>query len=221
MKKVLIFGGHGTGSVIAGALIDAQKSGNSNFEFAGFLNDDATDNIAGLPIVGKFSDVREFINSGFYFIFTAHKIGSQKERIHMFDSFNIPDDQIATFIHPFSYVAPDAKLDNGVVIMPGATVSSHAVIGRNTLVMNNASIGHDNIIGKHCFFTSNSCTGSYIKMGDGVWVGLNSTLRGRLDIGNYSAIGMGAVVTKSIKENELWIGNPARFHKNVNEKITY
>ncbi len=220
-KKIIIFGGHGTGSVIANAIIHASQNGYNDVIFSGFLNDQGLDKIAGLPVLGSFKDVNKFIDKGYSFIFTAHKIGLQKERIDLLHSFNIPDKQLAKFIHPFSYVAPDSKISPGCVVMPGATVSSHVKVGPNTLIMSNASIGHDNIVGENCFFTSNSCTGSYIKMGDGVWIGLNATLRGRLNIGSYSAIGMGSVVTKSIDENELWIGNPARFHKKVNEKITY
>lgn len=220
-KKVLILGGYGTGSVIANAIIHAQKIGYSEYEFAGFLNDQEAESIANLPVLGEFKDVNKFKDLGYSFIFTAYKIGSQEERIKMIDSFNISKDQWATFIHPFSYVAPDSIISEGCVIMPGATISSHVKIGKGNLIMSNASIGHDNIIGNHCFFTSNSCTGSYVEMKDGVWIGLNSTLRGRLKIGAYSAIGMGAVVTKNVGTNELWIGNPAHFHKNVRDKIKY
>jgi UDP-3-O-[3-hydroxymyristoyl] glucosamine N-acyltransferase len=87
------------------------------------------------------------------------------------------------------------------------------------LVMNNVSIGHNNTIGDNCFFTANSCLGSYIKMGKGVWVGLNATILGKLEIGDFSAIGAGAAITKSVNKNELWIGNPGRFHKMVYENI--
>lgn len=221
MKKILILGGHGTGSVIAGAISHANKNGYCEYEVAGFLNDQDNEQIAGLPVLGKFEDVPRFISKKYHFIFTAHKIGSQQDRINLFEQFNIPNNQMATFIHPMAYVSVDSKLSPGCVIMPGATISSHVKIGENTLVMNNASIGHDNNIGKHCFFTSSSCSGSYVDVGDGVWVGLNSTIRGRLSVGKYSAIGMGAVITKNMNENELWIGNPARFHKNVDDKITY
>lgn len=220
-NKILIFGGHGTGSVIALAIKHANSIGYKKYEFAGFLNDGNTREVAGMPVVGKFSDAQKFAKKGYSFIFTAHKIGEQAERIKLFESYSIPKDQIATFIHPNTYVSPDAVIAEGCVVMPGATISAHVRLERGVLIMNNASIGHDNLIGKHCFFTSNSCTGSYINFGEGVWIGLNATLRGRLNIGNYSAIGMGSVITKDIGNNELWIGNPARFHKHVKEKIKY
>jgi sugar O-acyltransferase (sialic acid O-acetyltransferase NeuD family) len=220
-KNVLILGGHGTGSVIANALVHANSIGYDEYIFKGFLNDQSEENIAGFPVLGKFKDASRFANMGYTFIYTAYKIGFQKKRIDLLNSFNIPEDQWATFIHPFSYVAPDTFLSPGCVVMPGATISSHVNVGLCTLIMSNVSIGHDNKISNYCFFTSNSCTGSYIEMDEGVWIGLNSTLRGRLHIGKYSAIGMGAVVTKSVGENELWVGNPAKFHKNVNDKITY
>lgn len=36
-----------------------------------------------------------------------------------------------------------------------------------------------------------------------------------ISIGENSMIGAGSVVTKSIPDNELWYGNPARFVKKL------
>lgn len=221
-KKVLIYGGPGPASVIANAMIHANLHGYEEFEFAGFINDKVENNlIDGLPIVGGFKDTARFIEDGYYFIYTVYKIGGQPERIEWFDNLHIPEDRLATFIHPMAYVAPNSSLSPGCVIMPGATVSGNTKIGKATIIMNSASIGHDNIIGKHCLFTANCCTGSWITIDDGAWIGLNSTIRGRTSIGRYSAVGIGAVVTKDVGENELWIGNPAKFHKNVMDEIKF
>lgn len=46
-------------------------------------------------------------------------------------------------------------------------------------------------------------------------IGANATILAGLVIGENSMIGSGAVVTKNIPDNEIWIGNPARFHKKV------
>jgi acetyltransferase EpsM len=137
----------------------------------------------------------------------------------LFDPFFLDDNDFATFIHPLAYVAPDVKINSGSVVLANSSISSGTSIGNMTLIMNNVSIGHNNIIGSNCFFTANSCLGSYITLGKGVWVGLNSTILGKLKIDDFAAIGAGSVITKDVGKNELWIGNPGRFHKNVTEKI--
>lgn len=221
-KKVLIIGGPGPASVVGQAIVHANSIGYNEYEFAGFLNDGGNGNlIDGFPIVGGLKDVQKLLEEGYYFIWTIYKIGGQTERIKLFKSLNIPDDRLATFVHPFAYVAPNSKLGPGCVVMPGASVSGNTTLGRGTLLMNAASIGHDNSIGEHNFYTANCCLGSWITTEEGVWVGLNSTVRGRTTLGKHAAIGAAAMVTKNVGENEIWVGNPAKYHKSVLDDIKF
>lgn len=219
MKEVLIMGGKGPAVVIANAIDHANTLGYNEYKCAGLVNDNENE-IDGYKVLGKFSDIPNLIEKGYYFINTVYKMGLQKERVAMFNKLNIPDKKLAVFIHPFAYVAPSSKLGPGSVVMPGATVSAQSTLGKCCLLMNNSSVGHDNTIGDFNFFTSNSCLGSYITTGYSVWFGMNCTVRGKLKIGNRASIGIGAVVTKDIGEDEIWIGNPARFHKTNDDKIT-
>lgn len=50
-------------------------------------------------------------------------------------------------------------------------------------------------------------------IGDDVFIGAKAIILPGLIIGNSSIIGAGSVVTKDIKENEIWAGNPAKFIK--------
>ena len=44
----------------------------------------------------------------------------------------------------------------------------------------------------------------------GASIGANATIIAGNEIGEYAMVGAGAVVTKMIGKNELWIGNPAK-----------
>ncbi len=216
MKKVLIMGGLGNGSVIAWAIEDARKRGYTEYAVAGFINDrDGVTEIEGFPVVGGLGDIDKLIDEGYYFINTIFKIGGQKERIAIFENLNIPDDRLATFVHPLAYVAPNVELSPGCVIMPNVSVSSGTKFGKGCRVMVGATIGHNNVIDDYCFFAANCCTGAYLKFGKAVTVSLNSCIREFAEIGNYATIGMGAVVLDNIGEGEIWVGNPARFIKKV------
>lgn len=48
-------------------------------------------------------------------------------------------------------------------------------------------------------------------IGDHVFIGAHSTILKGVNIGSYSIIGSGSVVTKSIPPYEIWGGNPAKF----------
>ncbi|MFC0013751.1 MULTISPECIES: hypothetical protein [Allobacillus] len=212
MKNVLIIGGKGTASVIADNLIHANKLGHNEYKFCGFVND-FEEYIDNHPVVGKLYDIQKLVKEGYFFIYTLNKIGGQEERTNLFESLGIPEERLCTFIHPDAYVASSVKLGSGCVVLANASISSQTKIGNCSLIMNNVSIGHDNNIGEFNFFTANSCLGSYINTGKSCWFGLNCTVRGKLSIGKQSTIGIGSVVTKNIGDNEIWIGNPAKFHK--------
>ncbi|MDO9578406.1 MAG: hypothetical protein Q7J16_11020 [Candidatus Cloacimonadales bacterium] len=212
-KKVIILGGLGNGSVIANAIIDANQRGYDEIGFAGYLNDrePTGSKIEGLPVLGKLSDVKTFLEQGFYFINTIYRIDGQQERIELFQNLQIPDSALATFIHPLAYVAPNVELGAGCVAMPNAAISSGVKLGKCCLVMVNATIGHNNTIGDHCHFAAQSCTSSFVEIADGVHLGLNCCVRENLKIGRNSTLGMGSVLLENIGNNEIWAGNPARF----------
>jgi acetyltransferase-like isoleucine patch superfamily enzyme len=52
-----------------------------------------------------------------------------------------------------------------------------------------------------------------VSIGDNVFIGAHSTILKGVSIGDNSIIGACSVVTRSIPENEIWAGNPAKFIK--------
>jgi len=212
-KKVIILGGLGNGSVIGAAIFDANRRGYKEWELAGYLNDreDPGSLINGFPVIGKLQDIRRLVQEGYFFIYTIYRIDGQKERIELFESLEIPDEALATFIHPLAYVAPTVVLGPGSVVMPNTSLSPATTYGKCCLIMLQASVGHNNTIGDHCHIAAQAAVGSYLNVGNGVHIGLNATIRENITIGDNAAIGMGSVLTKNVGANEIWIGNPAKF----------
>lgn len=56
-----------------------------------------------------------------------------------------------------------------------------------------------------------------VTIGDNVWIGANATIFPGVRIGSGSVIGTGAVVTRSVAENSLVAGNPARVIRSLKD----
>lgn len=54
-----------------------------------------------------------------------------------------------------------------------------------------------------------------VVINEGVFIGAHTIILKGVSIGRYSIIGAGSVVTKSVPDNEIWAGNPARYIKDV------
>ncbi|HRQ67625.1 MAG TPA: hypothetical protein P5031_03575 [Candidatus Syntrophosphaera sp.] len=213
MQKVIILGGIGNGTVIAEAIADANKRGDRSLEMAGYLNDreETGSYIESFPVLGRTADAPCLAKEGYKFINTIYRIDGQSERLDLFNSLGLGDGDLATFIHPTAYYAPNVVFEPGSVIMPYVMISAGARIGRGSLIMVGASIGHNTKLGPYSHVAAQAVVGAYIKTGTGVHIGLNATLRENLEIGDFATVGMGAVLTKNVGEKEIWAGNPAKF----------
>lgn len=130
-----------------------------------------------------------------------------------------------TKIWHFSHIMPNCKIGEGCNIGQNVVVSPQVVLGKNVKVQNNVSIytgvicEDDVFLGPSMVFTNVINPRSAINRKNeyaktvvmkGASIGANATIVCGHDIGRYAFIGAGAVVTKSVPDYALVIGNPAR-----------
>lgn len=220
-KQIIMLGGVGNASVIAAAIKDARRRGYDEWDVIGYLNDrmQTGEDLEGLPVMGTLADVPRYLDKGCYFINTIYRIDGQDLRIAMFEKLGIPDERLATFVHPLAYSAGNTIFGPGTVIMPHVSLSSGTTFGRCCLVFANAVVGHNDVIGNYCHFAAQSCTGSYLKIGRGVHIGMNASVRENLTLGDCSSLGAGAVLVKDMQDYEIWAGVPAKFLRMAKKEL--
>lgn len=102
-------------------------------------------------------------------------------------------------------------------------------IGNNVLIASNVQIytaTHSTDVNERLVANWNSNSGlpyfrAYalpVKIEDNVWIGGGVIILPGVTIGKNSVIGAGSVVTKSIPENCVAVGNPCRVIRKINEK---
>lgn len=109
------------------------------------------------------------------------------------------------------------RIEENVVIRNSVCIDravlGETVIGEGTVIDNLVHIAHSAKIGKHCLIVAGAVLGGSCEIGDRTFIGMNASVKNKVKIGCGCIIGAGAVILKDIPDNEIWVGNPARFLK--------
>jgi UDP-2-acetamido-3-amino-2,3-dideoxy-glucuronate N-acetyltransferase len=122
-----------------------------------------------------------------------------------------------------------AVLNDGVSVGKSSFVDENVVIGRGTRIQNNVNIYNGVDIGSFCFIgPAVVFTNDYFpRVGNKTWtkvptelengcsLGAGAVIRCGINIGAFSMIGAGAVVTKSISPFSLVMGVPAELKAKI------
>ncbi len=128
------------------------------------------------------------------------------------------------------------KLGEGSIVVPPLTVvRAHMVsIGRNVTVMNgclmmsaggitiedNAQIAANVqiISNNHDLYERNIITCSPVRICKDAWIGAGSTILPGVTVGKHAIVGAASVVTKSIPDYAVAVGNPAKVIKYLDKE---
>lgn len=153
---------------------------------------------------------------------------SQNEEYFAHDTAVIDENCIigkGTKIWHFSHVMSGSVMGENCNLGQNVVISPEVVLGNNVKIQNNVSVytgvvcEDDVFLGPSMVFTNIVNPRSaivrkdqYVRtvVGKGATIGANATIVCGNNIGPYSFIGAGAVVTKEVKAFALVIGNPAR-----------
>jgi UDP-2-acetamido-3-amino-2,3-dideoxy-glucuronate N-acetyltransferase len=130
-----------------------------------------------------------------------------------------------TKIWHFSHVMKGARIGQRSIIGQNVNIDGGTVIGNNVKIQNNVSvytgtvIEDDVFLGPSCVLTNVTNPRSQVNrhslyettlLKRGCTIGANATIVCGVTIGRYAFVGAGSVVTKSVPDFALVVGNPAR-----------
>ena len=134
-----------------------------------------------------------------------------------------------TKIWQFVVILPDATIGSNCNICSHCLIENEVVIGDNVTIKSGVQIWdgitlEDNVfIGPNVTFTndknprSKQFVDNYPKtiVRQGASIGANATILPGITVGENAMIGAGSVITKDVPANQIWVGNPAKYYKDV------
>ncbi len=129
--------------------------------------------------------------------------------------------KIWQFCHIFgkSRIGKNSVLGQNVMVGPNVSVGSNCKIQNNVSLYSGIKIEDDVFCGPSCVFTNIKTPRAFIDRSNefidtiirkGASIGANATIVCGIEIGEYSMIAAGSIVTKSIKPFSLVMGAPAK-----------
>ena len=109
------------------------------------------------------------------------------------------------------FIENDVKIGDNVTIKPGVQIWDGITIEDDVFIGPNVTFTND-------LFPKSKNKNFELKktlIKKGASIGANATILAVITIGENALIGAGSVVTKDIPANEIWMGNPAKFHKKL------
>lgn len=123
-------------------------------------------------------------------------------------------------ISPMARIAKTATLGRGCVITHFSAVGPGARLGPDCLIMHGVVVGHDSVVEENVVFCPGVCVGGYVRIGAGCFVGTNSVLAPKVNIGCDGFISAGAACLRDAPANSLLMGNPAKRMPFPRENVT-
>ena len=148
-----------------------------------------------------------------WFVLGIGRIRSAPLRRELVTRYSAAGARWATVVHATAWVSPTATVAPGAVVFAGAVVQTGATLGAHAVVNTSAIIEHDVSVGDFTLVAPGVAIGGGTAIGSDSYLGLGCRIRDHLQIGSGVTVGMGAVVTRSVRDGVTVTGVPARERK--------
>jgi sugar O-acyltransferase (sialic acid O-acetyltransferase NeuD family) len=175
----------------------------------------------GLPVV-PFEDVEESLPPGEYAMYVAVGYrGVNRIRAGIYDQAKAKGYDLVTYVSSKATHWDANEIGDNCFIFEDNTIQPYVKIGNDVVLWSGNHIGHWAEIGDHCFISSHVVVSGYTKIGAYSFVGVNSTFRDAITVGESNVIGAGAVIMKDTEDFEVYSPERTRPHPKRSDEIGF
>lgn len=216
MKDIAIYGVGGFGREVLALIQDINRV-NPQWNIVGFFDDGYEKGlmINGYPILGKVDDLNKWEKD----IAIAVSIGSPVIKKKILNNIHNPKVSYPTLIHPTVWIGDRSfvEIGKGGIFCAGVMITTNIIIKDFVILNLQCTVGHDTVINDYAAFMPSVNISGEVNIGEGVYVGTGAKIINQLEIGDYTIVGAGAVVSKTLPAHCTAVGVPAKlikFHDN-------
>lgn len=214
MKKIAIVGAGGFGREVK-MLIDQINAVKPVYELIGFFDDrHYEEKINGIDYLGTVADINKFDGE----LGLAVSVADPKAKKKIISSITNENIFYPTLIHPSVIIGEDdVQIGQGNIICAGVIITVNIKLEDFIILNLSCTLGHDTTIKSYSSFMPTVNISGEVLIDEGVYVGTGAKIINQLEIGEYTIVGAGAVVAKSLPANCTAVGIPAKPIKFHNE----
>jgi sugar O-acyltransferase (sialic acid O-acetyltransferase NeuD family) len=211
MQDIVIVGVGGLGREIAEWVEDINEV-SPTFRLLGFLDDDGSKHGTkrhDLPVLGGLEWLAERSRT----VATIVGLGNPAPKRRVVERLRMHSASFPSIVHPNAVIGRFVELGEGCVVCPGVIITTDIRIGSFVTFNFGLTVGHDATIDDYVTLAPGVNISGYVKVREGADLGANVATLPSVEIGEWSVVGAGASVTKSLPPNCTAVGVPARVIK--------
>lgn len=208
MKQISIYGAGGFGREV-NMLIEQINMHSLKWSFIGYWDDgvEKGTNINDYNVLGGINELNNYSEE----LYIAIAVGDPKTKERIINKIKNPKIHFPTLVHPSVQIGNKfVSIGIGSIICGGSIITTNIKIGDHVILNLSCTVGHDTIIGDYSSFMPSVNISGEVNIEKCVYVGTGAKIINQLSIGEYSIVGAGAVVSKSLPAKCTAVGIPAK-----------
>jgi sugar O-acyltransferase (sialic acid O-acetyltransferase NeuD family) len=210
MKKIVAFGAGGFAREVHQLILDINEK-NEMYDFLGFLDENVENHnkqVHRLPVLGGI----EWLDNN-QDVSVIIGIGNPSAKKKVAEKLKARKISTPTIIHPNAIIGINVRVGEGSIVCAGCILTTDISIGNFVTLNLDCTIGHDAVIRENATLAPGVHVSGSVIVNQGVDLGTASSIIQNIQVGEWSIVGAGAVVSRDLPANVTAVGIPAKVIK--------